>query len=160
MPGEAFYPVLEGSRVINNANSAACFKTDQIGNPRVGRCDIGAIEFQERLLVSINIRPHSDSDEINPNSPKGINVAILSLNGFDATIVRPNSVRFGATGVEAAPINVVRNDVDGDGNRDMILRFQIRATGLECGDTAISLTGETSNGVAFKGSTPISTLCK
>jgi hypothetical protein len=160
LPGEAFYPVLEGNRVINNANSAACFKTDQIGNPRVGRCDIGAIEFQERLLVSIDIRPHSDSDEINPNSPKGINVAILSLNGFDATIVRPNSVRFGATGVEAAPINVVRNDVDGDGNRDMFLRFQIRATGLECGDTAISLTGETSNGVAFKGSTPISTLCK
>ena len=44
-PARAFYPVLAGSAVIDKANPAACPETDQLGNPRVGTCDIGAIEF-------------------------------------------------------------------------------------------------------------------
>ena len=44
-PGRAFYAVPTGSAVIDKANPAACPETDQLGNPRVGVCDIGAIEF-------------------------------------------------------------------------------------------------------------------
>jgi hypothetical protein len=44
-PGRAFYAVPAGSAVIDRANSAACPETDQLGNPRIGTCDIGAIEF-------------------------------------------------------------------------------------------------------------------
>jgi hypothetical protein len=156
-PGAAFYPVLEGSRVINNANSTACLETDQVGNPRVGSCDIGAIEFQQRRLVAIDVRPLSDANKINPNSSHNINVAIFSVNGFDATAVDPNTVRFGATGTEASPVHVGRRDVDGDGKRDIVLRFQIQDTDISCGDATASLMGETSNGIAFIGSAPITT---
>src|SRR5262244_3631569 len=96
-----------------------------LGNPRVGTCDIGSIEFQGpgTMLVLVDVRPRGDANKINPNSAKNINVAIFSGNGFDATTVDPNTVRFGATGTEATPIHVGRRDVDGDGNRDMVVRF-------------------------------------
>jgi hypothetical protein len=127
----------------------------------VGICDIGAIEFQGRMLVSVDVRPHGDANKINPNSSQNINVAIFSVNGFDAITIDPNTVRFGATGSEAAPIHVARRDVDGDGNRDMVLRFQIQDTGIKCGDTSASLTGQVSQGLPIIGSSPIRTVqCK
>jgi hypothetical protein len=47
LPGEAHYPVLAGSPVIDAGNRHACPKTDQLGNHRNGICDIGSIEFQK-----------------------------------------------------------------------------------------------------------------
>jgi hypothetical protein len=157
-PGKAFYPVLPGSVVINRGNPAACPKTDQLGNPRVGTCDIGSVEFQGRMLVSVDVRPRSDANRINPSSSKNINVAIRSVNGFDATTVDPNTVRFGATGTEAAPINIALRDVDGDGDLDIVLRFQIQDAGIKCGDTSAILTGQVSNGPSIIGSSPIQTV--
>jgi hypothetical protein len=88
-------------------------------------------------------------------------VAIFSVNGFDATTVNANTVRFGANGIEAAPIRIVLNDVNEDGNLDMVVRFQIQDTGIKCGDTSAFLTGQISNGVSFIGSSPITTVqCK
>jgi hypothetical protein len=45
-PGNGHFPLLPGSPAINAGNDAFCPPTDQLGEPRVGRCDIGAIEFQ------------------------------------------------------------------------------------------------------------------
>ena len=123
MPGRAYYPVLAGSAVIDKGNPNACLQTDQLGNLRAGICDIGAVEFRGPMLVSVDMRPKKDANRINPNSTKDINVAIFSVNGFDATTVDANTVRFGATGTEAAPVNVAIRDVDGDGHSDMVLRF-------------------------------------
>jgi hypothetical protein len=160
LPGRAFYPVLAGSVVINRGNPAACPDTDQLGNPRVATCDIGAVEFQGRMLVSVDV-DHSDANKINLNSSKNINVAIRSVSGFDATRIDPSTVRFGATGTEAAPIHIARRDVDGDGNGDLVLRFQIQDLGIQCGDTAATLRAQISNGPAIIGSSPIRTLqCK
>jgi hypothetical protein len=39
-------------------------------------------------------------------------------------------LRFSATGTEAAPINIARRDVAGDGQTDLLLRFQIQSSGL------------------------------
>ena len=93
-------------------------------------------------MVLVDVRPRSDANKINPNSTNNINVAIFSGNGFDATKVDPNTVHFGATGTEAAPIHVARRDDDGDGDRDMVFRFQILDTGIKCGDTSAVLTGQ------------------
>jgi hypothetical protein len=79
-------------------------------------------------------------------------------SGFGGGTVDPNTVRFGATGTEAAPVNVGRRDVDGDGDRDMVVRFQIQDTGIKCGDTSAVLTGQISNGPAIIGSSPIQTV--
>ena len=50
-PGNGHYPLLDTSVAINAGNNDVCLNNtlltaDQIGNPRVGACDIGAIEFQ------------------------------------------------------------------------------------------------------------------
>ena len=161
--GGGYFPLLKTSQAINAGNNTVCLAnrllaTDQIGLPRAGVCDIGAIEFQTRMLVSVDIRPKKDANRINPNSAKGINVAILSVNGFDATSVVANTVRFGATGIEAAPIHATIRDVNGDGDPDVVLQFAIQDTGIICGDTFASLTGETSQGVSIIGSSPIKTV--
>jgi hypothetical protein len=158
LPGRAYYPVLAGSAVIDRGNPNACLQTDQLGNLRVGICDIGAVEFRGPALVSVDIRPKKDANRINPNSIKDINVAIFSVNGFDATAVNANTVRFGATGTEAAPIHGAIRDVNGDGRFDMVLRFEIQNTKIRCGDTSASLTGQTSQGLSIIGSSPIKTV--
>ena len=155
------YPLLSDSRAIDSANRDACQPTDQLGLPRLGICDIGSVEFQDgRLLVAIDIRPNRDANRINPSSTNNINVAVFSGNGFDATAIDPTSVRFGATGTEAAPIKVRQRDVDGDGTRDFVLRFQIQDLGIKCGDTSASLTGQIADGQSFSGSISITTRCK
>jgi hypothetical protein len=126
---------------------------------RNGNQDIfGGPFLPEVLNVVIDIRPKSDANRINPNSSKDIRVAILSVNGFDANTVDPNTVRFGATGTEAAPIHIARRDVDGDGDRDIVLRFRIQDTGIKCGDTSAILTGQISNGPSIIGSSLIRTV--
>ena len=45
-PGNGHFPLLFTSQAINAGNPKTCPKTDQLGEKRVGICDIGAIEFQ------------------------------------------------------------------------------------------------------------------
>jgi hypothetical protein len=78
--------------------------------------------------------------------------------GFDATTVDPNTVRFGATGTEAAPIHLGRRDVNGDGQRDIVVRFEIQDIGIKCGNTSAILTGQISSGLAFISSNSIQTV--
>jgi len=97
-----------------------------------------------------------------------IPVAILTTSmaagesvDFDATTVDPTTVLFGATGSEAAPVQSALEDVDLDGDTDMILHFDTQDTGIVCGDTSASLTGETFSGQAIEGSDSIKTVgCK
>ena len=44
-PGNGHFPLLPTSPAIDAANDAACPPIDQLGQSRIGRCDIGAIEF-------------------------------------------------------------------------------------------------------------------
>ena len=158
LPGRAYYPVLAGSPIIERGNPNACLQSDQLGNLRVGICDIGAVEFQGKMLVSVDVRPRRNANKINPNSTNNINVAIFSTNGFDATAVDPSTIRFGATGTEAAPVHVGRRDVNGDGQRDMVVRFAIQDTGIKCGNTSATLTGQISSGQSIIGSSSIQTV--
>jgi hypothetical protein len=88
-------------------------------------------------------------------------VAILTAGSFDATTVDPTTVLFGATGTEAAPVHFDLKDVDRDGDTDMILHFNTRATRIQSGDTSASLTGETFSGQMIQGSDSVKTVgCK
>jgi hypothetical protein len=111
--------------------------------------------------VSIDIKPGSFPNSINPRSRGVIPVAILTTATFDATTVDPTTVFFGKTGTEAAPVHFAFEDVDQDGDTDMILHFNTQDTGIQCGDTSASLTGETFSGQALEGSDSIKTVgCK
>jgi TolB protein len=113
------------------------------------------------ISVEIDIKPGSDPNSINPRSRGVIPVAIPTTDTFDATTVDETTVLFGATGTEAAPVHFAFEDVDGDGDTDMILHFNTQDTGIVCGDTSASLTGETFGGPAIQGTDSIRTVgCK
>jgi hypothetical protein len=158
-PGNGHFPLLPESPAIDAGHDAACPETDQLGQPRVGPCDSGAIEFQPlALTVVIDIRPRSRTSLINPKSPGTIPVAIVTTTTVDATTVNPATVRFGATGTEAAPVQALLTDVNGDGHLDLLLRFDILQTGISSATLSASLTGQTFSQQAIKGSASIHTV--
>jgi hypothetical protein len=44
-PGNADWPLLPTSQAIGGGDASTCPPTDQLGRPRLGRCDIGAVQF-------------------------------------------------------------------------------------------------------------------
>jgi hypothetical protein len=111
------------------------------------------------ITVAIDIKPGSSPNSVNPKSKGVIPVAILTTDTFDAATVDPNTVTFGPNG--AAPVHSALENVDGDGDTDLILHFNTQATGIQCGDTSASLTGETFSGQTIHGSDSINTVgCK
>lgn len=105
--------------------------------------------------ISIDVKPATLPNSINPNSKGKIPVAILTTRTFDATEVDPTTVLFGATGGEVAPVQFASEDVDGDGDIDLVLHFVTQETGITCGDVSASLTGATFSGLLIKGSDTI-----
>jgi len=121
----------------------------------------GSTAAPDPLEVHIDIKPGGDPNSINPRSRGVIPVAILTTEDFDATAVDPTMVLFGETGTEASPFHYAFEDVDGDGDIDMILHFRTQETGLVCGTTEAILTGKTLDGQAIEGSDSIKTVgCK
>jgi hypothetical protein len=115
----------------------------------------------EVTTVSIDIKPGSSPNTINPKSQGVIPVAILTTKIFDATTVDPLSVRFGPKGAQEAHDKGHIRDVNKDGEPDLVLHFRTQATGIQCGDTSASLMGETFDGDPIQGSDTIETVgCK
>ena len=113
------------------------------------------------LQVSIDIKPGSFPNSINPRSKGVIPVAILTTGTFDATAVDPSTVLFGSTGTETAPVHFAWHDVNGDGKIDLILHFKTQATRIQCGDRSASITGKTFSGQLIHGADSVKTVgCK
>jgi hypothetical protein len=148
--------------VIVNQGDFLYFLVDPNSNNH--SCDstrLTVIIRRTTIGVSIDIKPGSFPNRINPKNKGVIPVAILTTATFDATTVDPTTVRFGPTGTEAVPMQSALEDVDGDGDTDMILYFKTQDTGFVCGDTSASLTGETLSGQPIEGSDSIKTAgCK
>ena len=111
--------------------------------------------------VVIDIKPGSFPNSINLRNQGDIPVAILSTADFDATAVDPLSVAFGPAGAPESHGRGHIEDVDHDGDLDLVLHFLTQASGILCGDTSASLTGMTFDGLAVAGSDSIRTVgCK
>ncbi len=87
-------------------------------------------------------------------------MAVLGSVNFDATQVDFSTTEFGPG--KASPIrdgNV--KDVNNDDFLDMVLHFNTQDTGIACGDTRATLSGETFGGDAFTGTDSVKTAgCK
>ena len=110
------------------------------------------------IQVAIDVKPGGFPNAINPNSNGVIAVAVLTTDAFDATTVDPSTVHFGKTGTEANPERYALEDIDLNGDLDLILHFQTQDTGIACGDTSAFLTGETFDDEMIEGTDYILTV--
>ena len=109
----------------------------------------------------MDVAPGSFLNSVNPRNRGRIPVAILTTGDFDATTIDVSTVSFGATGTDAEVDHAAREDVDRDGDTDLILHFRTAATGIVCGTSSASLTGKTVAGQLVSGSESIRTVgCK
>lgn len=116
----------------------------------------GELDYCKRVLI--DIKPGSDPNSIQPSDRGMIPVAILTTGDFDATAVDADTVRFGPNEAAKAHQNAHIKDVDGDGDLDMVLHFWTLDTGIAPGDTEATLTGQTVNGIAIKGTDAVNTV--
>lgn len=113
------------------------------------------------IEVSIDIKPGSATNPINLSSTGSIPVTILSTSTFDATAVDPASVCFGDAESPAERDCIALDggieDINGDGQPDLLLRFKTRETGIDPGDTQACLTGTTFSDASLEGCDSIKT---
>ena len=102
-------------------------------------------------IITIDIKPDSDPNSINLKSKGKIPVAILTTDTFDATQVDWESVLFGPEGATESHGRSHVEDVDDNGNMDVVLHFNTQDSGIACGDIEATLTGETFGGEAITG---------
>ena len=113
--------------------------------------DINFGNRMREITVQVDIKPGSDPNSINLKSNGVIPVAVLTDESFDAASVNATTVLFGRTGYEAEPDHYSFEDVDDDGDTDIILHFRTQDTGMESDDTEAILTGLTTDGIEITG---------
>jgi len=99
------------------------------------------------IEVAIDIKPGSDPNSINLKSRGVIPVAVLTTEDFDTSDVDPETVLF----ANAAPVRWSMEDVDSDGDMDLL--FHLKTQGLDLTDesTEATLTGSTYEGFPVQG---------
>ena len=107
--------------------------------------------------VTIDIKPGSDPNAVNPKSKGVVPVAILGSVEFDATQVDFSTVLFGPD--EASPVHDGHvEDVNQDGHADFVVHFNVQETGIASCDTEATLTGETFGGQSITSTDSIRTV--
>jgi hypothetical protein len=110
------------------------------------------------LAVAIDIKPGTFPNGVKPLVKGTMPVAVLTTPEFNATRVDPATVTFGVTGTETAPVRYSVEDVDGDGDLDMLLQFTTAETGIVCGTTEAKLSGYNISGLAIVGKDSVTTV--
>jgi hypothetical protein len=117
---------------------------------------INPCEPPQVIEVDIDIKPGSDPNSINLGSKGVVPVALLTTDDFDASTVDPETVVFAS----AAPVRWVMEDVDGDGDIDMLFHFKTQELELTGDSSEATLTGNTDNEIPFMGTDAVNIVGK
>lgn len=105
-----------------------------------------------KIRVTIDIKPGSFPNSINPRSKGKIPVAILSTPDFDGpAVVDLASLTFGRSGDEHSLVMVGVEDVNGDGLLDIVAHFDTLRSAFQTGDEVGYLKGLTLYGIPILG---------
>jgi len=111
----------------------------------------------ETIEAVIDIKPGSDVNPINLKSKGLLPVAILTTDDLDALVVDLDSIIFAG----AKPVKWAVQDIDGDGNNDILLHFETQdLSDLSSGSTEAVLTGATLDSTPFIGKDSVKILSK
>ena len=114
----------------------------------------------QRISVTIDINPGAQHAVMNPRLQGVLWVAVLSdvdnATAFDPLQIDIRTVRFGPDGATTNRHRV--KDVNKDGVADLFLQFWIQDTGIQCGDAAATLTGDTFDGLQVTGTDSVQTV--
>jgi probable HAF family extracellular repeat protein len=149
-------PELRSARFINSSNTVVATRVMPDDSTRF-------FLLNEVVPVVINIKPWDKQNRVSPESNGIIIVMVASAStgqgdasDFDATQINPMTVRMGP-GQGANIFRPILKDGDRDGLTDAILGFRTKETGIYCGDTQASVTGQTWAGEQFIGTDSIQT---
>ena len=106
--------------------------------------------------VEIDIKPGSDPNSVNLGSKGMVPVAVLTTDDFDASTVDPSTVEFAG----ASPLRWTLEDVDGDGDVDMLFHFKTEELDLGENSAEATLTGDTTDGKHIKGTDAVNIVPK
>lgn len=120
-----------------------------------------AVLFNRVVTIVIDVKPGEPRGTVNLASRGVIPLAVIGSAHLDVLQLDPSSVRFGPLGTREAPGRGHIEDVNSDGFADMVLHFRTKETGIQCGDSSVFLTGQTTAGVFIEGDDLIQTTnCK
>jgi hypothetical protein len=128
------------------------------GCPTYGQVAFNMIELGP-YLVTIDIKPGSDPNSINPNEQGVLPVAILGSSTFDVDTIDPETITIGGTAVtsrgKAQKLAVSFEDVNEDGFTDLVAFFRVQdlvdSGALDGSTTELMLEAETTGGVPIYG---------
>ncbi|MCX6050463.1 MAG: right-handed parallel beta-helix repeat-containing protein, partial [Chloroflexi bacterium] len=97
-------PLPAGSAAINAGNPTYCLATDQRGKPRLGTCDVGAVEWQGYHLVIGG--GNNQSAGLNNSFPDPLQVTLVAAEG-DASPPSGRTITFNApsSGASVSDLN-------------------------------------------------------
>ena len=110
---------------------------------------------EEPQIIEIDIKPGSDLNPINPGSNGLIPVAILTTDDFNAADVDPATVTLAGAEVavrgKAEKLMARLEDIDGDGDNDLLLQVETQSEGALWESGTVALTGKTYDGQNIEG---------
>lgn len=144
--------ILENSKfVLGDMVQITCtpFDGSDYGTAVVASVEISVLDYSSNIDVKVG----SEENPINLKSKGVIPVVIYTTEDFDATTIDISTIQFGPAWV--APSHYAYEDIDEDGDIDLILHFRTQDSGICEDDTSVSISGLTDSGTKFSATNPI-----
>lgn len=117
--------------------------------------DILSWEFPQ---MEIDVRPGSDDNPINLKSGGVVPVAFITTDDFDALELDSSTIAFGPAGAPIAHVRAHVEDVDGDGDMDLLAHFRIKPAGIGATDHEVCVTAQTLAGASYRACDNVTTV--